>query len=386
VTEFVDGGTLTEWVKHLRPWRQTVELLTGVADALAAAHDANILHRDIKPGNILLSKNGYAKLADFGLAKATGASVPADETVTIGHTATVPGLVLGTPAYMSPEQALGNPLDSRSDIFSFGAMLHELLCGARPFQGKNHLDLMSAIVHAPAAELPAEIPMALRIVVEKALEKDPADRYQSAREMVVDLRRVARSSSGALAEGASQTQTSAKPRSRRRGALVLAASILTAAAIGAAGARMLWREAPPPVWQGIRLGGTEIAMNPRVSPDGRTLAYVATVGGTGGLEQIAILKPETGNQVVLTKKEGEIAWLSWSPDGTRIYFARGGSDGGGVYVVPALGGDEQLLLDHATTPEALPDGSLLVFREAGKRWCWGSRPKRALKRGHTFMF
>lgn len=360
VTEFVDGGTLSEWTKQVRPWRQTVELLIGVSDALAAAHAANILHRDIKPGNILLSKTGYAKLADFGLAKLTGAApASADATVTAGHTGTLPGLVLGTPAYMSPEQALGNPLDSRSDIFSFGSMLYELLSGAKPFHGKTHLDLLSAIVHAPAAPLPPEIPIALRLIVEKALEKEPAERYQTAREMVVDLRRVVRSSM----ETGIATRNNSGVRFRR-GPYALAAGALIAGAIGVFAGRMLWRDPPPVTWQGIRLGGTEIAMNPRISPDGHTLAYVATVGGPAGSEQIAVMKPETGNQAVLTHKEGEIAWLSWSPDGTRIYYDR---RGGGVYVVPTLGGAEQLLSEDAAAPEALADGSLLVFRPNAQR-------------------
>jgi len=358
VTEFVDGGTLASWVKQVRPWRQTVELLIGVGDALAAAHAANILHRDIKPGNILLSKSGYAKLADFGLAKLTDASAAAsDVTITSGYSGTIPGAVLGTPAYMSPEQSQGSPMDSRSDIFSFGSMFYELLSGTRPFTGKNSLDLLNAIVHAPAPPLSAEIPVALRIIVEKALEKDPADRYQSAREMVVDLRRVVRSSSGTSVEAASQAP--ARERRKQLGVFTIVAGILIAAAIGALAAKMLWREPAPAVWQGVRLGGTEIAMNPRLSPDGHTLAYVATVGGIGGPEQIAVMRPETGNQAVLTHKDGEITWLSWSADGTRIYFDR---RGGGIYTVPALGGDEQLLLEGSQTPEGLSDGTLMVFR------------------------
>jgi eukaryotic-like serine/threonine-protein kinase len=361
VTEFVDGGTLASWVKQVRPWRQTVDLLGGVGDALAAAHAANILHRDIKPGNILLSKSGYAKLADFGLAKLTDSSaVSSEETITAGYTGTIPGAVLGTPAYMSPEQAQGNPMDSRSDIFSFGAMFYELLTGTRPFAGKNNLDLLNAIVYSPAAPLPIEIPLAVRIIVEKALEKDPADRYQTAREMVVDLRRVVRSSSATSMEVA--VQAPAPVRKKQLGVFTIVAGIVIAAAIGALGTRFFWREPAAAVWQGVRLGGTEIAMNPRLSPDGHTLAYVATIGGIGGPEQIAVMRPETGNQAVLTHKDGEIAWLSWSPDGTRIYFDR---RGGGIYTVPALGGDEQLLLEGSQTPEALNDGTLLVFRLNG---------------------
>ena len=177
VTEFVDGGTLRDWARtEKRNWAQIVELLVGVADGLAAAHEAGILHRDIKPANILVAKNGYAKLADFGLAKLAAGS-ESEITRTSSEHATRPGLAIGTVAYMSPEQAAGKPLDARSDIFSFGVVLHEMLAAGRPPQ-----------------PLPQDIPAALRGLVEKALEKDPAGRYQSMRDMVVDLRRLRPSS------------------------------------------------------------------------------------------------------------------------------------------------------------------------------------------------
>src|ERR1700730_8341692 len=192
VTEFVDGGTLKDWAKaEKRTWRQIVELLTGVADGLAAAHQAGILHRDIKPANILVSKNGYAKLADFGLAKLE--ERPAGDqtrTLTEGHTR--PGVVVGTIAYMSPEQASGQKLDARSDIFSFGVVLYEMLAGRRPFAGVTELEVLKTIIHGVPEPVGAEVPQPARAVVEKALEKDPAERYQSMRDLVVDLRRLAR--------------------------------------------------------------------------------------------------------------------------------------------------------------------------------------------------
>jgi eukaryotic-like serine/threonine-protein kinase len=145
VTEFVDGGTLHTWVKQeKRGWRQTVEMLAGVADGLASAHAAGILHRDIKPANILVAKNGYAKLADFGLAKL---QEPADpqraSTLTEGQTR--PGLLMGTIPYMSPEQASGGPVDSRSDIFSFGIVLYETLGSRRPFTGATDLEVLQKV-------------------------------------------------------------------------------------------------------------------------------------------------------------------------------------------------------------------------------------------------
>lgn len=193
VTEWVDGGTLADWAEKQGDSpdaRQVAELLLGVADALATAHEANILHRDVKPGNILVSKNGYAKLADFGLAKLAGSGAPAAPSADVGSTRV--GVVIGTVAYMSPEQALGRPLDARSDIFAFGIVLYELLAGRRPFTGDSDLALMRAIVDTSPPELGPRVPAPLRAIVAKALEKEPTDRYQSMREVVVDLRRVLR--------------------------------------------------------------------------------------------------------------------------------------------------------------------------------------------------
>ncbi len=196
VTELVDGGTLRDWRNGSRSWRETIELLTGVADGLAAAHDAGVLHRDIKPENILIAAGGYAKLADFGLAKLDEGATSDDATRPVAETRTQQGMIVGTVTYMSPEQAAGLRLDARSDIFSFGVVLYEALSGHRPFAGASHPDVLHAILHIPPAPLPEEVPLPLRMVVEKALEKNPADRFQSMRDLVVDLRRVLRAERG----------------------------------------------------------------------------------------------------------------------------------------------------------------------------------------------
>ena len=197
VTEYIDGGTLHDWHMTTRPdWRQVVELLSGVADGLACAHEAAIVHRDIKPRNILVTKNGYAKLADFGLAKVLEHLERDTQTDTLTTGMTKPGVILGTIPYMSPEQASASPVDSRSDIFSFGIVLYEMLAGRRPFTGDTNLEVLHAIIHRdppPLAECRPELPASLCVVIEKALEKNPAERYQTMRELVVDLRRLVRS-------------------------------------------------------------------------------------------------------------------------------------------------------------------------------------------------
>ena len=208
VTELVDRGTLRDWARtEQRSTREILELLVGVGEGLSAAHQAGILHRDIKPENILVTSSGYAKLADFGLAKLLDDRAGANERTGQLMPRTRTGMVVGTIAYMSPEQASGKPLDPRSDIFSFGIVLYEVVSGTRPFQGKSDLAILQRLIHEPAEPLPAGVPQSLRSIVEKALEKDPADRYQAMPDLVADLRRHLRPSSAIPAISAATTAT-----------------------------------------------------------------------------------------------------------------------------------------------------------------------------------
>ncbi len=231
ITEYVDGGTLRQWAAQPRGWQQIVELLIGVADGIAVAHEAGILHRDIKPENILLAKNGYAKLADFGLAKLLEVDPLADdafEGIKPGDNSTL----IGTAAYMSPEQAQGRALDGRSDVYSFALVLHELLSGTRPLPAGD------ARAHA-VAPLGETVPAPLRAIVAKALEPEPADRYQTMRDLVVDLRRLQRRSGvddGALSGPLDQLVAhsgSAAIGARRAAKRRIVYAVATAAAIAA---------------------------------------------------------------------------------------------------------------------------------------------------------
>ena len=192
VTEFVDGGTLRSWAKaEKRTWKQISGLARGRCRWTRVGARGRILHRDIKPENVLVAKNGYAKLADFGLAK-LAESTEGDLTRTLTEKRTRPGSIIGTIPYMSPEQASGRAVDVRSDIFSFGVILYELLCGRRPFTGATDLMVLQSIIHQPPEPLGDQAPLLLQIAVEKALEKDPAERYQTMRDFVVDLKRAPR--------------------------------------------------------------------------------------------------------------------------------------------------------------------------------------------------
>jgi serine/threonine protein kinase len=195
ITEFVDGGTLRQWASKPRSWQAIVELLIGVADGIAVAHEAGILHRDIKPENILLAKNGYAKLADFGIAKLLESDPLAEDSAL--PRAGEQSSHVGTLAYMSPEQLQGQPLDARSDVYSFGLVLYELLAGKRMFADGTDLSAPRSL-----APLPADLPAELRTIVGKALEADPVNRYQTMRDLVVDLRRLVRRQEGEAAKPA----------------------------------------------------------------------------------------------------------------------------------------------------------------------------------------
>jgi hypothetical protein len=328
VLEFVDAGTLTNWARaEKRSWREIVALLIGVADALATAHDADILHRDIKPDNILVGRNGYAKLADFGLAKLQERIEPEQVTRTAGPETTMPGTVVGTIAYMSPEQVTDRPVDQRSDIFSFGVVLYELLAGRRPFSGQSRLEVMQGIVHADPSPLPNELPSSLRMAVEKALEKDPADRYQSMRDMVVDLRRLLRQRaevSGVQPEVASPTPGTAAPRGRG----MVAATLIALALLLGAGALFYLRrpavETPRQVVQfeipmppGTMFLPTVTRQSMAISPNGKRLAFTATTAGGASVWIRDLASPEMHS---VAGTEG--AWtMYWSPDSRSLLFS-----------------------------------------------------------------
>jgi Tol biopolymer transport system component len=319
VTEYVDGPTLRDWARQNRGWRKVIELLIGVGDALAAAHGAGILHRDIKPENILVASAGYAKLADFGLAKLADAG---REGTREPRTRT--GMIIGTVAYMSPEQAAGLTIDERSDIFSFGVVLYELLGNRRPFAGATDLELIRAVVHGAAAPLEADIPSGLRDVVDKALAQDPGERYQTMRDLVVDLKRVLRRANEHGGRHATaDLPTHGSRWSWRTVALMLAvAAMMGAAGYSARDAALATAESPQ-----LRVTRLDVATpataDPTsfaLSPDGRQLVFVARG------EQGSQVWRRALDQTVAEPLPGTIGatFPFWAPDGRAIgFFADG---------------------------------------------------------------
>ncbi len=340
VTEFAGGGTLKAWTAgKTRNWQDVLELLTGVADGLASAHQAGILHRDIKPDNVLITESGYAKLADFGLAKLADIVPPAEATRTITEGQTSPGVIIGTIAYMSPEQAAGLPLDVRSDIFSFGVLLYESLSGRRPFSAATGLELLQKVIHEPPAPLSEEVPEPVRSLVAKALEKKPADRYSSMKDLVVDLRRALRQTT--------QVLRAQPPKPSRRKWLV-PAGIAAMAFVAAAGALSFWsrRTAPPPRLDYIPLTNfSDSAVAPSLSPDGRTLAFIRGASTFEGPGDVYLKPLPDGDPVPLTHDGAlKMGPLIFSPDGTRIAYSERTTRS---WTVPVLRGESARLMANA---------------------------------------
>ena len=340
VTELVDGGTLRDWSKaSVRSWQDVVELVIGVADGLATAHDAGILHRDIKPENILITKTGYAKLADFGLAKLRESPSLVANAVT--ETGTRAGIIVGTVAYMSPEQATGRPIDARSDVFSFAVVLYELLAGRRPFGGPTDLDVLHAIVHRPADRLPDSIPRPLRELVASALQKDPAQRVQTMREVVADLRQLARESGTTLVP----------PQRRNWRTLAWAAAAIVVVLVAVIASSVMRRRQPLLPTQYIQLTNfADSATSPALSPDGSLLTFIRGPSTFFSPGQIYVKRLPDGEPVQLTSDSALKFGPQFLPDGARISYTTGnGGESASMdtWVVPVDGGRPQRILINA---------------------------------------
>jgi Tol biopolymer transport system component/tRNA A-37 threonylcarbamoyl transferase component Bud32 len=345
--EFVPGKTLGDVIgrKHL-PLPDTLRLGVQIADALATAHAAGIIHRDIKPGNIMVTENGLVKVLDFGLAKlsepVTSDSISTRTLLTAPADRTEEGKIVGTIAYMSPEQAQGKPTDARSDIFSFGSLLYEMAAGARAFRGDTKLSILSAILQKdpePVSGVRRDVPPDLERIISRCLKKDVERRFQHMGDVRVALQELKEESESGVKAAQEVHQ---RVRLARRSAVIAAVVLAIAAAASLWWWRMMPSRLPFPQATQRQITFLGDADFPAISPDGKSVAYVT---GRTGRGQTLWLRDLRGGQGIEIFRGSDIEMPRWSPDGSEIAFVleQEPPQKTGVMVIPRLGGSPRFV-------------------------------------------
>lgn len=414
--EYIEGESLAERLRRgPLPLRDLIPIAIQIATGMEVAHESGIVHRDLKPGNVMIGADDRVKILDFGLAMAPAADTRASgglaDSPTLTHSpATIPGMILGTAACLSPEQARGKPVDRRADIWAFGCILYECLTGKTPFSGETVSDLIAKILEREPnwSALPAETPPRVRALIEKCLRKDPRERLRDIGDARLELAEVLMSP-GAGGEGG---VFAARGFAGRPGAPALWIGAAVAAVIGTllviAGTRAFGPRAPEPQLRRFAISAPQLTLEmsypARISPDGRFLLFSSG-------NHLTVRDLERFEPTDVAGSEGAFAYF-WSHDSRRIGYFKGGklwaSDlagvnvaslcdipGGleahngdwgpddnivfaryleGLYVVAATGGEPRLLLRGDSTevdfhhPQFLPDGRhilLVAHRKSG---------------------
>jgi serine/threonine protein kinase len=411
--EYVDGYTLRQLIHDRRTdLAKRLRWLQHVAEGLAKAHTAGIVHRDLKPDNIMITREGHAKILDFGLAKliephsASGQRSDAFSevaTALMQHHST-PGAVLGTVGYMSPEQAQGriSEIDHRSDVFSFGCILYEAITGRKAFEGKDAIDSLNKIIREPPppiATVAPDAPTDLQRIVRRCLAKDPEERYQTIKDVAIEVKEVRRElqtrrdvdttvpppssslTSGSITGTGSATSLEARAPAthsssaeylvsqigrHKKAAAIVASVVLLAAIAGVAFSiyHFVWK--PQPHFERVSLSRITTEGNLKsvgVSPDGKYIAYSLLADGKYSLWTKHLA---TGSrvQIVPPAAANALAPHFFSPDGGYVYYYQLDEQNpqGVLFQVPVLGGDSKRILSNTQATAALsPDGKQLAF-------------------------
>ena len=357
--ERVSGQTL-EAIAGGRPMpmRKAIQIAAQVADALAAAHEAGIVHRDLKPSNVMVSDRGIVKVLDFGLAKQVAGSAGSTEG---DPELSATGTITGTAFYMSPEQAAGKPVDSRSDVFAFGSLLYEMLTGRRAFQRDTSLATLIAITTAepePLRSVRPDVPRTLESIFKKCIPKELHERWQSLSDVKLMLQDLA-----ADLDPNTRQETDGDAVKPSHHWLWAAAGVAIAGVLLTLGAQRVLRPPASPALSTLRLVTAETGLStaPALSPDGSLLAFASDRSNQGNLD-LWIQQVGGSEPIRLSSDPADESDPSFSPDGARIAF-RSEKDGGGIYVIPALGGDPVLVAPKGRNPRFSPNGKSIAYWE-----------------------
>jgi serine/threonine protein kinase/Tol biopolymer transport system component len=375
VMELLEGDTLRQRIGgRPLPLDTLLAWAIQIADGLDAAHTRGIVHRDIKPANLFLVRHGPVKILDFGLARPAHTAKPAaamttDRTETMVDLLSTPGMSAGTPGYMSPEQARGETLDPRTDLFSLGVVLYEMATGRMPFEGKTSAVVLAAILHKepdPPGHLNPALPAGLEQIILKALEKDPDIRYQSAADLRADLKRLKRDSdSGRLtAATGSLRRPAAPPPTRQTSRWLILAAVAAAVAVTAA-AIQLTRPLPPPrVLRTVQITDDHRASSLPLVTDGARV-YFSSRSADGTNEPWQTSSRGVGQSVPLPASLKNTIVIDLAPDRSELLVLRGGAPNSpmALWAEPLLGGSPRRVGTIVSSGGAAwsPDGQKLVY-------------------------